>query len=133
MEGLARRFLFYFIGFGLGCVMVWAMFYRNADRPAWLPKGRVLEFLADMKIEVSEPLRCKLACYGVAENFTKKSFWKTAQVHFKESAIKRQPCPEYKITSSGVIVYVELCQQEKKATLRNVESQAGNEEKCDCQ
>jgi len=132
MQGLARRFLFYFIGFGLGCVLVWAMFYRNTDRAAWMPEGRVLEFLEETEIEISDKSKCQLECYAISADFMNTSFWEAAQVHFKESAVERKPCPEYKISSQGVIIYVEVCQQEKTATLRSVEK-SGVEVECDCE
>ena len=132
MQGLARRFLFYFIGFGLGCVMVWAMFYKDTDRPAWMPEGRVLEFLEETPVEISKIAKCQLVCCGLSDGLIDSRFWEEAEVNFKESATQRKPCPEYKITSANLVIYVEVFQQQKRAKLRSVE-QVVSEVECDCE
>ena len=100
MKGFGKRLFYYLVGFGLGCVLVWAMFYRNGDRPAWMPEGRVLEYLETVEVEVSDELKCKLICYGIPENFMNEDFWAKATVDFKASDVEHEPCPEYKITST---------------------------------
>ena len=137
MEGLGRRFFFYLIGFGLGCVLVWAMFYRNSSRPAWMPEGRVLEFLEQHEIQISNDLKCKLDCYTIPHDFMDEAFWKAAEVNFKESATERKPCPEYKITSSlpdgnKFVIYVEACETDETATLRSITHLPEIEMDCDC-
>ena len=137
MEGLGRRFFFYLIGFGLGCVLVWAMFYRNSSRPAWLPEGRVLEFLEEHEVQISDDLNCKLDCYTIPHDFMNEAFWEAATVNFKESATERKPCPEYKITSTladgnQLIIYVEACETEETATLRSVEDLSKKDKICAC-
>ncbi len=140
---LANRLKFYGIGFGMGCVMVWVMFYQGDDaRASWMPEGRVLEFLEDTEINISEKAKCQLACYGVASEFMDKAFWDNADVNFDESAIDRKPCPEYKITSTtadgkAITVYIESCEgcndcdEGKLAKLRTVEMEGGLS--CDCE
>jgi len=138
----ANRLKFYGIGFVMGCVMVWVMFYQGDDaRPSWMPEGRVLEFLADTEINISENAKCKLACYSIPSDFMDKAFWDNADVRFKESSIERKPCPEYKITSTTsdgkeITVYIESCEgchdceEGKLAELRTVEVEGG--ETCNC-
>ncbi|MCO6500108.1 MAG: hypothetical protein J5I47_06985 [Vicingus serpentipes] len=133
MQGLARRFLFYFIGFGLGCVLVWAMFYRNADRPAWMPEGRVLEFLDETEVAINDKAKCQMECYSISTDFMNAAFWEAAKVNFKESAVERQPCPEYKITSGNILIFIEACESEKTATLRNVSVIGKEEQVCGCE
>ncbi|NCP46581.1 MAG: hypothetical protein GW818_09240, partial [Flavobacteriales bacterium] len=53
MDKFINRLKFYLIGFGLGCVMVWAIFYSGDDaRSSWLPEGRVLEFIEDTELKI---------------------------------------------------------------------------------
>lgn len=137
MKGFGRRLFFYLIGFGFGCVMVWAMFYRNSDRPAWMPEGRVVEFLVTVEVEVSDELQCQLECYDIPIDFMDKEFWKKAKVHFKESEVTHKPCPEYKITSTTadgyeLEIYIESCETAETATLRSFVDLSRKDKSCYC-
>ncbi len=136
------RLKYYLIGFGLGCVIVWATLYRNNDRPSWLPEGRILEFLAKTEIIINDDLKCKLECNAIPVDFLNETFFKNATVDFKQSATQRKPCPEYQITSTlpnkqTIIVYIENCElcegcsKEGSAGLRNfvLENSSTN---CEC-
>lgn len=138
----AGRLKYYLIGFGLGCVIVWATLYRNSDRPSWLPKGRIVEFLEKTDIIISEQLKCKLACNNIPLDFMNKTFWKEVNVDFEKSATKRKPCPEYYITGTlannqKIILFIENCElcencsQEGTAILRNFEIENASTT-CEC-
>lgn len=145
MNKFGYRLRFYIIGFGLGCVMVWAMFYRNNDRRLSTPQGLIFNFIEQLEeVQMNEKANCQIACYGLQKGFLNKDFLKEADVDFSESATKRQPCPEYVITSTlpdkrSIKIYIETClnpcegcdESDKKATLRSVEI-LGEEKKCDC-
>jgi len=138
MKGFGKRLFYYGIGFGLGCVMVWAMFYRNGDRPAWMPEGRVLEYLETVEVEVNEQLKCELTCYGIPEDFMNEDFWDNAKVHFKASDVEHKPCPEYKITSTTaegyeLEIHIESCETDKTATLRSFTDMSRKDKSCDCE
>jgi hypothetical protein len=137
-----NRLKYYLIGFGLGCVIVWATLIRNNDRPSWLPEGRILEFLAKTDIIINDNIKCKLDCNAIPVDFLNEVFFKTAKVNFKESATQRKPCSEYKITSTlankqTITVYIENCElcegcsKEGTATLRNFEV-SGTLKECNC-
>jgi hypothetical protein len=141
-KGLAYRFKFYFFGFGLGCVMVWAMFYKDNDRRLSTPQGKVLGFLEQIdKIAISDKANCQLSCLSIDADFMNKELWKEAEVNFSESATQRKPCPEYVIITQlldkrTVEIYMETClntcngcEKEYTATLRSIKI-VGNE--CDC-
>lgn len=111
----AGRLKYYLIGFGLGCVIVWATLIRNNDRPSWLPEGRILEFLAKTEVIINDDIKCKLECNAIPTDFLNETFFKHAKVNFEESATQRKPCPEYKITSTlpnnqTITVYIENCE-----------------------
>ncbi len=143
MSTLAHRFKFYLFGFAIGCVVVWAMFYNGRDkRPAWLPEGRVIEFLQKSEITINKNLACKLECNNIPLDFMDKDFWKNADIDFDKSATKRIPCPEYVISSKtkngkAIVVYIESCEncdncdRQGKATLRSFEIQKKSTCKCD--
>lgn len=143
MKGFGRRLFIYMIGFGLGCVLVWVMFYKDGNRASWMPEGRVLEFLADVEVEISDELKCELACKNIPETFLDSTFWANAKVDFKKSVKDRKPCPEHCIVSTtkeGVEVeaYIENCEicidckDEADATLRSIVNLADKEKVCDC-
>ena len=128
---LIYRLKFYGLGFGLGCLLVWATLYKDRDRPSWLPEGRVLEFLEEVDIQISDQLKCELACNNIPISFMDSTFWANADVDFDQSAVKRKPCPEHYIKSTikdgrEIVVYIENCEycmdckEEGVATLRSV-------------
>lgn len=130
---LFYRLKFYGFGFGLGCVLVWAtLFYGREERASWLPEGRILEFLEVTDITINDNLKCQLECNNIPINFMDSTFWENADVDFDKSAIKRKPCPEYKITSEGTTVYIEVCEKEEKATLRSFSNLSDKNKICDC-
>lgn len=135
MDKFINRLKFYLIGFGIGCVMVWAIFYSGEDaRSSWLPEGRVLEFIENTTLETNQKTACLLSCYNLSIANFDATFFKKATVNFSESATKRKPCPEYKISGKlldgrNIIVFIEACEQkrlskadekENVATLRDV-------------
>jgi len=143
MKGFGRRLFIYMIGFGMGCVLVWAMFYRNSDRASWLPEGRVLEFLADTEVQISDELKCELECQNVSETFLDSTFWANAIVDFDKSVKDRKPCPEHCIVSTTkeglkLEVYIENCEvcmdcaDKPDATLRSIVNLSEKEKVCDC-
>ena len=137
MKGFGKRLFYYLIGFGMGCVLVWVFFYRNQDRASWMPEGRVVEFLETVEVEINDELKCKLTCYEIPHDFMNEEFWENAKVDFKESAVKRKPCPEYYISSTinegiSIVVYIESCEKAEEATLRNFEIVSMKDKVCDC-
>jgi len=127
MKGLTRRFFYYFIGFALGCVLVYVVFYTGPNkRDSWLPEGRVLEFLDRTEIAIPENLKCQLNCNNIPIQLFKNGFFSRGDVHFDKSATRMKPCPEYYITSSlkdgrKIGVSILTCEKEKSATLRSFE------------
>ncbi|MDF1673109.1 MAG: hypothetical protein P1U41_06365 [Vicingaceae bacterium] len=141
---LFYRLKFYGIGVGMGLIVVWATLYNGRDeRASWLPEGRILEFLEDYEMEVSEQLKCEIECNNLPLNFMDSTFWANAEVDFDKSAVKRKPCPEHYIQSilaDGRIVgiYVDNCEtcidcpEELTATLRSVVNITEGNKDCGC-
>ncbi len=140
---LFYRLRFYGLGFGLGCVVVWATLYNGRERSSWLPEGRVLEFLESTDIEISEKLKCELECANIPVNFMDSTFWANAEVDFDKSATKRKPCPEHYIQSKikdgrEVSVFIENCETcfdcdgEGVAALRSFDNISEKPSVCDC-
>jgi hypothetical protein len=141
---LLYRLKFYGIGFGFGCIVVWATLYKDRDRPSWLPEGRVLEFFEATDIQISDRLKCELECNNMPLNFMDSTFWANADVDFEKSAVKRKPCPEHYVKSKlkdgrEVEVYIENCEtcedceKEGVAVLRSFNNLSEQVENCDCE
>ncbi|MBL4592797.1 MAG: hypothetical protein JKX68_03155 [Flavobacteriales bacterium] len=140
---LLYRLKFYGLGFGLGCVLVWATLIKDRDRPSFLPEGRVLEFFEDTDIRISDELKCKLECNNIPVTFMDSTFWANADVNFKESAVNRKPCPEHYVKSimkdgREIIVSIENCEvcldceEDRVAILRSFINVLDKDKMCDC-
>jgi hypothetical protein len=142
---LFYRLKFYGLGFGLGCVAVWATLYNGRDeRSSWMPEGRVLQFLESADIVIDEKLECEIGCINLSANFMDSTFWANAEVDFDKSTVKRKPCPEHyieSITTDGrkIAVYIENCEtcidcdEEMTAELRRVIDLSSKNSECSCQ
>lgn len=142
------RLKFYGFGVGLGCIVTWATLYNGREeRAAWLPEGRVLQFLEGVDISIDEQLKCELKCNNIPLNFMDSTFWANADVDFNKSANQRKPCPEHYIKSKikdgrEIVVYIENCEycenceSERVAKLKSLEYYDKNRIKvsqtCDC-
>lgn len=141
---LFYRLKFYGIGVGMGMIVVWATLYNGREeRASWLPEGRILEFLEDYEMEVSDRLKCEIECNNLPLNFMDSTFWANAEVDFDKSAVKRKPCPEHYIQSTladgrVIGIYVDNCEtcidcpEELTATLRSVVNITEGEKDCGC-
>jgi hypothetical protein len=141
---LFYRLKFYGIGLGMGLIVVWATLYNGREeRASWLPEGRILEFLADTDIKISEQLKCEMECNNLPINFMDSAFWANANVNFEKSAVKRKPCPEHYITSkladgTAIAVFIENCETcidceaERTATLRSIKYPTTQKTDCGC-
>ena len=125
--------------------MVWATLYHNRERPSWLPEGRILEFLAEADIALTEAQKCELECNNIPADFlaTDTLFWKNAEVNFDKSAVRREPCPEHYIESKlsdgrAIGVYIENCETcenceaELTANFRNFVFRGEEKNECEC-
>lgn len=131
MDKFIHRLKYYLIGFGLGCVMVYAIFYTGDDaRASWLPEGRVLEFIGGTELKVTQKhLSCVLECNNMALSDFDKTFFANAKVNFAESSTTRKPCPEYQIEGKladgrEVILLIETCEPRRLSTAEEKEDVA---------
>jgi len=130
MDKLIHRLKYYLIGFGLGCVMVYAIFYTGDDaRASWLPKGRILEFIAETPLTLTEKSSCLLSCNQIDAAELDEEFFLSTSVKFKESNTKREPCPEYKLigklkSGKKVVVFIEACEPRRLSTAEEKEGVA---------
>jgi len=140
---LIYRLKYYGFGFALGCIVVYFSLIKDRERPAWMPEGRVLEFLADTEIIISDQLECELNCHNLTVNFMDTTFWKNAIVDFDKSEVDRKPCPEHFIKTTlddgrEFGVFIENCEkcidceEEGVATLRSIVNLSEKDKECDC-
>lgn len=63
---MLRRLKFYFIGFGIGLLMVYFMFFRESERDLdkWMPEQRILEEIREDSLLIhSASFGCAVNCY----------------------------------------------------------------------
>lgn len=91
---LFRRFVFYFIGIGLGIIFVYLVVLRGRDWPAWLPQGVVIENVLDQPMQVLASGECAPENYGI-DSLQLRQLIKRADVDFKASKVHEEPCKLY--------------------------------------
>ncbi|HTL82728.1 MAG TPA: hypothetical protein VL651_13535 [Bacteroidia bacterium] len=118
-----RRIRLYLTGFGIGCILVWILFFRNGNRElgSWLPSNRVTYFLqAVKKMGVDSTTLCKMKCAGFTMEDVKAGL-KNADVNFDKSNTSKEPCHEYDVnmTIKGkkMEVYFSACTDDSTASL----------------
>ncbi len=112
MQKFFRRLKFYLIGVALGCVLVYFMLLKDRERPAWMPKGRVLEQIARSSVIFTDKASCALQMQGLSEEEIKTFITDNAQVDFAKSDTRRKPCPMYYIENKNrknLHAKVEVC------------------------
>lgn len=98
---LARRFLFYFIGIGLGILFVYAVVLRGRDWPAWLPQGAVIEEIFRKPMTVTEDETCSPQALGI-DSLQLNRMIKKSKVDFKRSDVQKQPCRLYYLNTEWI-------------------------------
>ncbi len=80
---ISKRFLYYFIGFGLGIILTIILFV-NKDIFGFLPSNRVLKDIQNSNILISDVEKEKLECMNIDEAFIFKMI-ENASVNFSNS------------------------------------------------
>ncbi|MEQ8909192.1 MAG: hypothetical protein RIC95_08365 [Vicingaceae bacterium] len=130
--GFWRRFRLFLIGVGLGLILV-MVFFGSRDWTSWTPESRVLTAIDSSEVRISERAECQLACLELnEERFTKLKA--ASSVNFKESNVKADPCPVYRLESSmeerDYQLFWEVCEGKEKVKLLSV-VKIGQE--CNCE
>ena len=84
-------------------MLVYVMLIRDRDFPAWLPEDRVLEELAADSIAIAEGLHLTFS------DSTLRSKLEDADVLFKKSIVRNEPCREYQIETALEHMRFKLC------------------------
>jgi hypothetical protein len=95
-----QRLKFYFIGFGMGLLVLVMVLNRRGCKGLNVNAQKVEE-LSYQKWEISDLMRCKLKCAG----FTTDSFFLkdvlTCKVNYGQSEVHEEPCGKYVVESSS--------------------------------
>lgn len=114
---LLRRFGYYFFGVALGSMLVYVMLIRDRDFPAWLPEDRVLEEIAVDSIAIAENLTVTFS------DRVLRSKLEDAEVHFKKSIVRNEPCREYQIETALEHMRFKLCDSVPELILYDLKEQ----------
>lgn len=117
-----RRFRLFFIGVGLGSLMVYVMF-GDRDLTTWTPQSRVIAAIDSAEVSIDDRANCQLECLGFTiekvDRLTKK-----ADVDFGNSNVKHEPCPIYRLKTKdegkAVEMIWEVCERANTAKLMGI-------------
>lgn len=86
---MARRFLFYLIGVGLGVIASMLFFGDRDIEFAYLPNARTLKHLRTQELTYSDQALCELNCLGMTKSSFEKVFFDgDLDVDFSASDVK---------------------------------------------
>ena len=88
-----KRLKFYGFGFGLGCLLVFAMF---GTRSCVTPNEQKMQELVYQNFKLSEKATCKLKCLMKNEMLLKIEL-RHFEVNYDVSNVHKEPCGEYYI------------------------------------
>lgn len=132
-----RRIRLYLVGFGLGLIIVWIMFYKNGNRDlsSWFPSNRVLRFISfSKKINADSILLCRLKCEGISLDDIRKAST-SGNVHFDKSETHKEPAHEYDVTMTvkgkALEIYLAENTDDSTSTIIHVYPESIGA-KCDC-
>lgn len=99
-----QRLGYFGFGVGLGSLLVYVLLIRDREFPAWLPADRVIEEITTDTITIAD---------GLNINFTDsilKLKVKDADVLFKESIVRNEPCREYQLETDEERMRFKICE-----------------------
>ena len=91
MNNFWRRFKFYGFGFGMGIMIIYAMF---GTRSCITPNEHKMQELVFQHFELSEKAKCKLTCLKINEYLLKMQL-RHFEVNYDLTSVHKEPCGEY--------------------------------------
>ena len=95
-----QRLRFYFIGFGMGLLVLAVVLNRRGCKGLNVNAQKV-EQLSYQKWEISDAMRCKLKCAGFASDSLFLKDVLTCHVNYGESSVHEKPFGKYVLESSS--------------------------------
>ena len=93
-----QRLKFYLVGFSIGLLVLLSILNKRGCKGVNTLK---VEELVYQKWEISNAMRCKLACVGFANDSLFLLDLKTCKVNYSESDVHAEPCGKYVVESSS--------------------------------
>jgi hypothetical protein len=91
---ISSRARLFFLGFMLGCVLVYLILFRGRNRSYWLPENRVKEKLMKGNLIFTTHALCRMKCRAITEEKV-KAILKNGNINFQKSHPHDTPCPTY--------------------------------------
>ncbi len=130
---LFKRFRSYFIGFGIGIIMVIFIFRDKANLfTSWLPENRVLIDLYQADLKITPKAACQLACVGKDLKQIRESFKDSTSVEFSQSKthqVPREYCVMQQINGEPTCLMISVL--DSTATINELRPGIGVDCKCD--
>lgn len=131
-----KRIRLYFIGFLIGCVLVYFMLFRGTNRSYWLPANRVREQVNKSQFRYSERAECKMKCRQITRTEVEEIL-KNGEVNFSESDTRGAVVPSYAIegktsANKNLRVLITIFEQDSVAEITTIVNLSGNHDTCNC-
>ena len=130
-----KRIRLYLFGFIIGCVMVYFMLLRGANRTYWLPNNRVKEQVDKSSFKFSEHAKCILECKRITEEEVREVL-KNGDVNFSASDTRGVPCPSYAIEGTShnkkIRVLVTIFERDSTAEITTAINLEAGKDTCRC-
>ncbi len=122
-----RKILFYLIGFGLGLLIVKALFGRRELKCSYFPNDRVLSDIAKKDLIIPPFIDCKKECLGLSTERIEVALAQ-ASINFKKSNTQLDSCKTYWLThiTEKDTLHLEVENCGKTATILFVDTQDKN-------
>jgi hypothetical protein len=85
----AKRLFLYLVGFFLGSVLVYILFFKDKSR-SFFPSAIVLDTLQSSSMEIDKKAECVLSCYHIHASDIKEMLAE-GEVNFSESSPREKP------------------------------------------
>lgn len=133
---IGKRLRLYFIGFIIGCVLVYFMLFRGTDRSYWLPANRVKEQVRKSQFRYSERVECNMKCRKITHAEVEEIL-RNGEVNFSESDTRGAIVPSYAIegktsANKNLRVLVTIFERDSVAEITTVVNLLGNPDTCIC-
>lgn len=99
-----QRLGYFVFGAALGSLIVYALLIRDREFPAWLPEDRVIEELSEDTIAIADDLQINFS------DSVLKQKMKDADVLFRESIVRNEPCREYQLETDEEQMRFRICE-----------------------
>jgi hypothetical protein len=116
MSDFLRRLMFYGIGIGIGCLLVFAMFGEKATKCSYFPNERVIDELNHKPLIYSDRSNSEINELGL-DSLKVRELLQRGRIDFDLSNQQNEPCGKYVMESKlenkrPISIYFSKCRKQ---------------------